>query len=288
MNYATQDSSVVSESFVDQTWSKIDNLFDQVSLVADSLNANTDKSLLSILDPNFKNLLKKLNANAANTPLITAIYGSRLKEEIFNSACSNLSDLSALGWNRFLDSARDQEINLKSGYIGLINTFKSVIGDSNIYLNESVSQIQYPTSGGITGNPIKITSMNTVTGVRTVHEADYVLTTFPLGYLKSNYKSLFVPSLPSKKANAIEKLGFGTINKFWLVFDSVPLGSDGQGISVLWRNDLPNLRFDSAKQCGFRVIRLLKIIFSLTIIIIKKFSQINSFNHMEALKLYQQ
>ena len=254
MNYATQDSTVVSENFVDENLSEIENLFGDAAVVADSLIANTDKSLLSILNPSFQNLLKTLNANAANIPVITAIYGSRLKEEIFNSACSDLSDLSALGWNSFVDSAGDQEINLKSGYISLINTFKSVIGDSNIYLNESVSQIQYPTSGAITGNPVKITSVNTVTGVKTVHEADYVLITFPLGYLKSYYKSLFVPSLPISKANAIEKLGFGTVNKFWLVFDYVPLGSDGQGISVLWRNDLPNLQLDSAINCGLGVI----------------------------------
>jgi len=35
-----------------------------------------------------------------------------------------------------------------------------------------------------------------------------------LGYLKTNYKNLFEPSLPSEKAEAIEKLG--KIDKIFL------------------------------------------------------------------------
>ena len=186
------------------------------------------------------------------TALIRAIYDFRLKEEIEDTACSNLNELSALGWNSFIDSGGDQQINLKSGYASLINTFKSLIGDNNIFLNEAVSQVQYPTSSVIAGNPVKITSVNTITGVKTIHEADYVLTTFPLGYLKSYYKTLFSPSLPIAKANAIEKLGFGTVNKFWLVFDAAPLGTKGQGVTVLWRNDL-SFQLDSATKCGFGV-----------------------------------
>ena len=186
------------------------------------------------------------------TALIRAIYDFRLKEEIEDTACSNLNELSALGWNSFIDSGGDQQINLKSGYASLINTFKSLIGDNNIFLNEAVSQVQYPTSSVIAGNPVKITSVNTITGVKTIHEADYVLTTFPLGYLKSYYKTIFSPSLPIAKANAIEKLGFGTVNKFWLVFDAAPLGTKGQGVTVLWRNDL-SFQLDSATKCGFGV-----------------------------------
>jgi spermine oxidase len=188
--------------------------------------------------------------------LIRAIYDLRLKDEVTETASHNLNELSALGWNSFSDSGGDQQINLKIGYIGLVNAFKSVVGDNNIFLNEVVSQIQYPTSNVITGNPVKITTVNTNTGVKTVHEADYVLTTFPLGYLKSHYKSLFSPSLPLAKANAIEKLGFGTVNKFWLVFDAAPLGLKGQGFSILWRNDL-TFQLDSAIRCGFAV-RFLK------------------------------
>ena len=196
MNYATQDSTVIPETYVEQVWSKIDNLFNQASILADLLTIKTDVTLLSILNSSFQSLLKTINANQNTTHAITAIYKSRLQEERIDTACSNLSYLSALGWNSFEGSGGDQMINLKSGYISLINYFISVIGKSSIFLNESVSQIKYPTSGGVSGNPVNITSYNTYTGVTTVHQADYVLTTFPLGYLKSYYKTLFVPSLP--------------------------------------------------------------------------------------------
>jgi hypothetical protein len=43
---------------------RIERLFDAASVEADSLSTNTDKSLQSILDRRFADLLKTLNANA--------------------------------------------------------------------------------------------------------------------------------------------------------------------------------------------------------------------------------
>ncbi|KAI1168713.1 Sec1-like protein [Nemania serpens] len=51
-----------------------------------------------------------------------------------------------------------------------------------------------------------------------VIEADYVVSTIPLGVLK--YGSIeFQPSLPKEKAQAIGRLGFGILNKIILVYD---------------------------------------------------------------------
>lgn len=52
----------------------------------------------------------------------------------------------------------------------------------------------------------------------TVHEADKVLITVPLGVLKSG-DVLFDPPLPDRKQQALARLGFGTLNKIALHYD---------------------------------------------------------------------
>ncbi|KAJ6636280.1 Peroxisomal N(1)-acetyl-spermine/spermidine oxidase [Pseudolycoriella hygida] len=51
------------------------------------------------------------------------------------------------------------------------------------------------------------------------YQADHVIVTVSLGFLKQNYKTLFTPQLPEKKVNAIENTGFGTLGKFFLEFE---------------------------------------------------------------------
>jgi hypothetical protein len=73
-----------------------------------------------------------------------------------------------------------------------------------------------------------------------------------LGCLKMTYRRLFYPPLPHYKVNAIEKLGFGTVNKLFLVFDQALFNKDVQGLQVLWRNDL-NFELESVKKWNITV-----------------------------------
>jgi spermine oxidase len=73
------------------------------------------------------------------------------------------------------------------------------------------------------------------------YNADFVLVTIPLGVLKQNYKSLFRPNLPFAKANAIEKLGFGTVNKVFAVYEKPFFPEEDQGLRLIWRADLQNI-----------------------------------------------
>jgi lysine-specific histone demethylase 1 len=74
-----------------------------------------------------------------------------------------------------------------------------------------VAEIDYASSGK---EPCKVS----VVGGEAL-TADLVLVTVPLGVLKSNTIG-FSPPLPKWKQTAIEKLGFGTLNKVVLAFKS--------------------------------------------------------------------
>jgi monoamine oxidase len=59
-----------------------------------------------------------------------------------------------------------------------------------------------------------------------------------MGYLKEHHYSLFTPQLPQNKIRAIENLGFGAVNKIFVVFDRPVLSKDNEGLQVLWRDDM--------------------------------------------------
>lgn len=75
-----------------------------------------------------------------------------------------------------------------------------------IQLNQRVTKIDYSKE--------KIQ----VTHNQKISEADYVIVTVPLGVLKANIIE-FVPTLPTAKQNAIQKLGMNCVNKFLLTWD---------------------------------------------------------------------
>jgi len=68
----------------------------------------------------------------------------------------------------------------------------------------------------------------------TVYEADVVLVTCSLGFLKHNADGLFSPLLPQKKRLAIRDMGFGTVDKIYLEFQTPWWhGQDWGGVSFV-------------------------------------------------------
>lgn len=70
------------------------------------------------------------------------------------------------------------------------------------------------------------------------YRGDHVIVTVSLGYLQKHYQTLFTPSLPAKKVNAIEHTGYGTLGKLFLEFEEPfwPSDYDEWGAYVfLWK-----------------------------------------------------
>lgn len=253
MYFATPNGNPVDEGFVDTITEKINELFDK--LKEDSQNLESDRSVGSLLEEEFEGLLNQLIEESVITSdqkdLVRAIYEARLKEEKNDTACGDLNQLSALGWNAFEDSAGDNMINLKYGYGALVEHFRNKIGDDKIFLNEVVKKIEYPEDSG---EQVKITTENRSSGKQQVFYAEQCVCTIPLGYLKANYKSLFKPNLPEAKANAIEKLGFGLLDKIFLIFDGPAFDESAsvQGMQILWPQGT-DIDLNAAKKYNLKV-----------------------------------
>ena len=99
------------------------------------------------------------------------------------------------------------QIFLQDGYIAIINEIaQSLIKAKLVKLSTKVERIDW------SSKPIRIyTNQGEYT-------TDNLVCTLPLGVLKEPGSVLFEPKLPSDKEQAIEKLGFGTLDKIFLVF----------------------------------------------------------------------
>ncbi|MFB8002117.1 FAD-dependent oxidoreductase [Nocardia sp. NPDC056000] len=95
---------------------------------------------------------------------------------------------------------------LHGGYQALV---RALAADLDIETCSAVSDIAY----GEANNPVRVTTS------KGVYDADKVLVTVPLGVLKAGDIG-FEPPLPELKRRAVERLGFGTLNKIALHYDA--------------------------------------------------------------------
>eukprot|EP01114_Cavostelium_apophysatum_P002798 TRINITY_DN1249_c1_g1_i1.p1 TRINITY_DN1249_c1_g1~~TRINITY_DN1249_c1_g1_i1.p1 ORF type:complete len:1140 (-),score=314.71 TRINITY_DN1249_c1_g1_i1:99-3518(-) len=118
---------------------------------------------------------------------------------------SNLNRVSLPHWDQ--DDGNEwggDHCLLKEGYSTIA---KQLAEDIDLRLNSPVESVEYSEGGNVT---VKIRTGEVI-------EGDVVLVTLPLGVLKE--KSVeFSPPLPEWKTGAIERLGFGLLNKVALSF----------------------------------------------------------------------
>ncbi|KAK6944822.1 Amine oxidase [Dillenia turbinata] len=115
-----------------------------------------------------------------------------------------------------------EEITIAKGYLSIIESLASVLPSGLIQLGKKVSKIEWLPEGhnlqslenGNVNKPVKLHFCD-----GSVMYADHVIVTVSLGVLKAGIQensSLFSPTLPAFKVEAIKRLGFGVVNKLFL------------------------------------------------------------------------
>lgn len=120
------------------------------------------------------------------------------------------------------------DVVLPRGYEGILNSLK---GSYETELNTEVVTIRYDDGGVV---------LTLKSGVERGFDA--VLVTVPLGVLKSG-KLEFNPPLPASKLKAIDRLGVGTLDKVYLLFEEIFWDRDATWI-VTPENGLPQGEFN--------------------------------------------
>ncbi|KAK5649619.1 hypothetical protein RI129_000648 [Pyrocoelia pectoralis] len=155
------------------------------------------------------------------------------KLEMCLNACPTWYDLSAKGLIHFKSCDGNYYLHWRDrGYKTILDILMGEFSDperklpirEKIVFNKTVTRI-------LTDKQIGVTILCS-DGSR--YNAKQVLVTLPLGVLKKTRNSLFEPQLPLYKVDAINGLGFGTVNKIFLKFPLQWWQRDCQGISTVW------------------------------------------------------
>ena len=227
MYYACQDGMKIDDDDVEAIFDQLENIFDKIEDEAEKMEYDEDRSIGEMVEINFNTYLNKLklqkNLKNEKIEIIKAILKARLKEEQIQNACEDLNKLSAIGWNEYTECDGDDMINLKFGYGQLIQHLASNIPPDKILLNHIVTKIQWPNDSSkddFQNHVVIVTTYNPQDKTESHYYGYQCLCTMSLGFLKENYKDLFEPPLPKNKVIAIENLGFGVVNKLFLVFQN--------------------------------------------------------------------
>ena len=171
------------------------------------------------------------------------VYGSALESQLFEWHVSNLeyangcniNSLSALFWDQddtFVDS-ENCHLVLQNGNSILVEALARGL---DIKYEHAVSHIVHSEDDGVQVHC-------KYGGERQVYHANTCVVTLPLGVLKSKSVT-FEPSLPHKKLHAIEKLGFGVLNKIIMLFPYIFWDNSTDVIGCLYDLNESDFRVD--------------------------------------------
>ncbi|KAK1439578.1 hypothetical protein QVD17_05398 [Tagetes erecta] len=173
-----------------------------------------DISLGSVLEK-----LKQLYTVATNPEEKQLLDWHFANLEYANAGC--LSHLSAAYWDQDDPYEMDGDHCFLAG--GNWRLIESLCEGVPIFYEKTVQTIRYGNEG-----------VEVISGDQT-YQADMVLCTVPLGVLKKRTLK-FEPELPERKLEAIDKLGFGLLNKVAMVFPYVFWGEDLDTFGCLSKN----------------------------------------------------
>ncbi|KAI8469673.1 MAG: amine oxidase [Monoraphidium minutum] len=153
------------------------------------------------------------------------------------------ADIDSLSLNWFDDGADETGGDMipAAGFgATLIEDLKAQITAKNVtvVLGAFVEEVEYSEEEGV----------KVLTAAGAAYAADYAVVTLPLGVLQAKAVR-FYPRLPREKAQAISRLGMGTLNKVMLEF---PAGARWPGVN--WVSRIP-LRSDKGRWREFFMLR---------------------------------
>ncbi|KAI1717090.1 flavin containing amine oxidoreductase domain-containing protein [Ditylenchus destructor] len=161
---------------------------------------------------NYKHFIETLHPNPQDESIFDAL--SRFYRSYYESEwAAEIDELALVNYAKW-DDKSDSYVSFtldKVGYKAVLDHIMEGINASNIHLNSKVSKISY---GGREKTTITLSEKGDVP-----NKYDYVVVTLPLGFLKRHAKFMFDPPLPPNKIAMIEALGFGSLQKLFLVYD---------------------------------------------------------------------
>ncbi|KAG2455748.1 PAOX oxidase, partial [Polypterus senegalus] len=230
---------------------KIDNAFakqvyefgENIILNSYTLKKNYTQGQNQSMGEYFATKIQELSTNWSSDPHrskeVNGIFSLVIKNYLLDIGTSDLQDVGVDAWHEF-GPVEGGELNLQGHMHRIVENLLRDFPKENILLSTQVTKIEW--NGSFQSSEEEEENQYPV---RVLCEggkeilADHVLLTISLGCLKALASTLFHPPLPSEKTLAIETLGFGTMNKIFLEYDT-PFWEEGvEEINLIWEDEHP-------------------------------------------------
>lgn len=222
------------------------NLFKKIKHTNFSTVSSDINDVGTYIEMKVQEYIKHMTNDQQIATFVGAMYAF-MRRERGMTATNSLTDLRLRDYTqRVRLDVEDQQVT--NGYSVILDKIVENLPVDIIHFNQKVEEIKWQEykedlyKDQSECYPVTLECANGNT-----YGADIVICTVPLGVLKAESKTLFKPSLPDWKSNAIERLGFGTVNKITLKY-STPFWEKTDFTYLLFWNNNDYIQHDDRRM----------------------------------------
>lgn len=259
--FRTESGELIERNIVSEVSKVMEDLYDMASIdapkeleeIIDNISLedsnhvtreNKSKSKKSVANSMAKHFNDGFNVylqnSNGNVNTKQSLFLWRLKWELGDNCCSSLEDVAYPG--RYLVYGGHGITDLKYGYQSVLKVIEKDVPEQYVRLCTPVKQIKWHSDSCL------VECLN-----GSVLMANHVIVTVPIGYLQKHYASLFTPSLPERKIQAIENVGFSSLLKLFIIWDKPFWKESFSGVQFVWTtsslpDDMRNKIYEAASH----------------------------------------
>ena len=208
--YLTQDGEILDSTILEEIQTFWETTGDEA---LDRPLGTSGDSMKTFFDDKFNELFKISRNDSDINRTKKAVYQSLQRLESINSA-ANFNHVS-LGSLRTEHLPGHECLVLKTGYRPVLDIIAQPIPRESIHLDSPIAKIYWlpDSQSNDSAVAVEFESGNMVAG-------DHIICTIPVGVFKETASHLFQPSLPAEQMKLLERIGFGTLNKIFLEWET--------------------------------------------------------------------
>ncbi|XP_063220587.1 peroxisomal N(1)-acetyl-spermine/spermidine oxidase-like [Bacillus rossius redtenbacheri] len=241
--YLREHGRTVPLDLVQEVGGVVGDIMEECSLFTRQ-SAPAPCSVGAHLHARFQEHLARCGCDEEGRRLRQELYDWHLRFYVIDNSCSQLDGLSAKAFGTYQFSGGQDYVNFRRGYSSLVQSLADELPAGRLLLGTPVASVLWDA-----GSPSAQGRLHVAEGPeRSGHgpralvscsdgqrfEAEHVIVTCSLGYLKEHHATMFQPALPRAMVQAIEDLGFATINKIFLIYDDPWWQPDTRGFQIIW------------------------------------------------------
>lgn len=226
--------------FVKKVEFKIGQMLEECEQFANNINTKIyPKSVGHFLRERFQKFVDNLEDLQERKQAMN-LFEWHLRFQIIDNSCRTLDNLSAKYWGKYSFNGEPSQAhyNFKYGFRSIVDYLTRLLNNDSIHYSKEVTEIKIckkQTKQNGKNNLKNRVNISVKCSDGSAYLSKSVLVTFSLGVLKKRHATLFRPSLPNSMLEAIESIGFDTINKIFLEFD-LPWWHDLDGVQFVWES----------------------------------------------------